>query len=129
MYKEISIKEWINSDDAKRLESEEDYKKWELFEIVGSDKAYEEYGNLGCKVENITYAIGCGDEKYIENIKKWMFNALRHCREVAIAEKVEGMNIGEGRLIIQERRPITISIDNDKKGHYKIVWRGRMKRI
>jgi hypothetical protein len=140
MNERIPIKEWIESDLAKSLESLEDYAKWKLFEIVPSDKAYETYTvhdtprtshippNPKSAHINKVYAFN-GEGLDINALKIKMGRALIALRDSAMAIKLEGALPGEGKLFIQTRMDINICKDNDfEDGRYKILWYGCMDR-
>ncbi|NOY72202.1 MAG: hypothetical protein GXP14_07465 [Gammaproteobacteria bacterium] len=141
----IELKEWIESDLAKSLESEEDFSKWGLFGVVDSLCANENYecsiGNQ-LRFENHVYAANV-EGVNMKALKTMIGEILISLRDSAIALKLEGMNIGSGRLIIQDRMGVVIDRDGDyddisgdgesttfkRSSKYKAMWYGCMTRM
>lgn len=142
MIEEMGIKDWIESDQARSLESTEDYAKWNLFEIVDSDKRLERYPlkesggrtyvgvNNEVAVGNYTYAVVVVDNLDVDKLKEEIGKVLISLRNVAIAKKLEGWAVGTGKLMIQSRTNIRIEEDRDfDPGRYRAVWRGIVDRV
>ena len=118
-----------------------DGKSWHDFEIIQSNKSYEVYGPKVCEefeysaftqANNNTYAWGSDSEKSDDMLIGSMLRTFRALKIKAASTKLEGCEIGQGKLIIQSRMPITIEDDNDfSEGprRRKITWRGNMLRI
>lgn len=144
---EITIGDWIKLPETQALERHykelgmiEPDSSWDDFEIVPSVKAYETYKHVDTDTfkaqgeesrVNATYALMDQFPDADERLLKCMSSTLYSLRMAAISTKIEGCCIGEGKLIIQNRMPITITDDNDFNDTppRKVVWRGAIFRI
>lgn len=142
---EITIKDWINLPETQLMERRykddgvlDEKSSWGDFEIVPSIKAYETYKNTGTgfhesyvnKTHNITYGICYAADNADEWLMRFITNVLFSLRIAAVSTKVEGFPVGSGKLIIQDRMPITIRGDDTSSVLRRcLFWRGTMFRI
>lgn len=142
---EITIKDWIKLPETQALERHykelgliENDSSWDDFEIVSSVKSYETYEHVDTNTFkysgfisaiNKTYGLSSSANNADERILRCLSGIIYSLRFAAIGTKIEGEDIGVGRLIVQERMPITISDDLEKTGFRQIMWRGNILRI
>jgi len=136
----ITIEDWIKLPETQALEQIEPNLSFDDFEIIHSIKARETYQHVDTDTfksqginnrYNVTYAIGSLTRNEDEELLKIMSRTLCALSITAIMTKIEGYEIGKGKLIIQSRMPITIEDDNDPdtKAQRVLVWRGAIFRM
>lgn len=141
----LSIRDWIKLPETQALERH--YKElgilpekssWDDFTFVDSKKAQEEYDNRydhSVSQKNMILAFHMRTTKESGDCNRELLSNMSHTlialRLVAIATKNEGDSIGGGRLIIQDRLPITIDDERDWDGppYRKIMWYGSIFKL
>lgn len=101
----------------------DDPELWGEFEFHESTKAFEEHS--GMKVVNVVYALH-GDDR--SELLKDLTKVLECLACSAKAIKLEGWGPGEGKLIVQERLPMSIDQDGSD-GRLKVLWYGCITRV
>jgi len=143
---EITIKEWMKLPTT--LEAVELYKKHDMlpesftfdgFEINQSIRAFELYKDCDdaqCNPSTVAeinkmYAFGSAGDNADRRVLRCITNTILSLMVKAISTKVEGCSIGDGKLVIQERRPIIIEDDLDFGFDKRraLYWRGSIFRI
>ena len=135
----ISIRDWMQLPEVLSLE---DYYQnegllnhsWKDFKVVDSKKAYESYSspriNLPehvCKINHQVLAINRADLHTDNDLLRCMTGTLFALRIAAENTKIEGYPVFSGKLIIQDRMPITIETGSDEiRG---IMWYGAIFKI
>lgn len=128
---EISVKEIM----------EENPELWKDFEYLESTEVFtSQLPHRTCKscitfvdVYNVVYA--CKSIESDENaLLSSMKEVLEGLRVAAIAKKLEGVSMGEGRLIVQERMPMSVSptsnwTTDEDEANFQIWWYGKIDRI
>ena len=142
----VTIKEWMKLPyTLKVLEMHVDAGSlrgcvFDDFQIIPSNKAFETYIDASTLKDgfsataiakvNATYAVGSCANDAEDRLLRFVTNTIFGLMIRAIDTKIECREIGEGKLIMQDRMPIKISAD-EREGvaSSRIMWRGDIFRI
>ena len=107
---EIEISQWMQDE------------VWAGVDVVPSTKAYELYTG-GLTIVNEAYSIIGGSS---DDVCREFVGLLDGLMLAALHTKLEGFDVGEGKIVVQDRCKVRLTELDD--GRFNIFWRGKVHR-